>query len=182
MLSALGMPAHHRSARRPARRCPSLCGGRGSRAVFTCACEKNVFPLASRAPSGRLLPVSLPSAPFFPTFRRSDYQHRFFLSPPPPPSPPTSPPSPCMPLSPAGFVELKLCSACLMSSITRQSNEQKSLSPSPLLPPAGPLTSSPCPEPPAPVPSRGGGGGRKNFRLIYLNKKKSFCSEITRVP
>lgn len=42
--------------------------------------------------------------------------------------------------------------------------------------------SSPCPEPPAPVPSRGGGGGRKNFRLIYLNKKKSFCSEITRVP
>lgn len=149
------------SRKKPAYNSNANLLGRGD--VFMCACKKNVLPLASGAASRRLLPVALPPAPFFPTWRRSDYQRRFFLS-------FSSPPSPRMPLSLAGFVELKLCSACLMSSITRRSNEQKSLFslPSSSLPLAR-LPLLPGLHPPAcPFSERGGGGEKEGGRTLDL--------------
>lgn len=82
---------------------------------------------------------------------------------------PLHPPSPCMPLSPAGFVELKLCSACLMSSITRRSNEQKSLFPSPHSPSRWPAYLFTMPGPTRPCSKRGGEGGEEGGRTLdYL--------------
>lgn len=134
--------------------------GRGD--VFMCICKKNALLLVSQAASCRFLPVALPPAPFWPTWRQSDYQSRFFLSFASPPA------SPSMPLSLAGFVELKLRSACLMSSITRRSNEQKSLFslPSSSLPLAC-LPLLPGLHPPArPFLEEGGGrGGRREQEL-----------------
>lgn len=81
---------------------------------------------------------------------------------------PLHPPSPRMPLSPAGFVELKLCSACLMSSITRQSNEQKSLFPSPHPPSCWPAYLFTMPGPTRPCSERGGEGGEEGGRTLDL--------------